>query len=90
MSKPRDEQLRKSLSRYDDALETRAENGQRSADLVGLDRWRRGELKATLDKRANEDGAGWLAVEELGKLMDWKLAVSRWLVWRGIAAAWCG
>jgi hypothetical protein len=76
MSNPTDEQLRKSLSRYDAALKTRAENGQRSADLVELDAWRRKELKPALDKRAKEDGAGWMTVDELGRLMDWKLAVS--------------
>lgn len=76
MTKPTDEQLRASLGRYDAALKTRAKHGQRAGDLVELDNWRRGELTDTLNQRAKEDGAGWLTVDELGKLMNWKLAVS--------------
>jgi len=75
MGLPTDDQLRKSLSRYDAALATRAAYGHQSRELVQLEAWRTAELRPALDRRAEADGAGWLTVDELGRLMDWKLAV---------------
>lgn len=68
---PTDAQLRQSLERYDDSLALRAAASKSSADLVALDSWYRQDLRALVSARTPPH----LTVAELGKLMEWKLAV---------------
>ncbi|BGP17624.1 hypothetical protein JCM10213_001275 [Rhodosporidiobolus nylandii] len=68
--------LTASLSRYAAALALRAKASKSSKDLVELDAWYRGDLRQLVaDRRkANEDSKAQLTREELGRLMEWKLA----------------
>ena len=78
MSSPSDDELETALAAYPRALELRAAASKSSKDLVELDEWYRGELRQLVETRILDDkqGRGYLTVEELGRLMEWKLAVS--------------
>jgi hypothetical protein len=77
MAPPADAELRLALTTYSTALKLRAAAFKSSADLVSLDHWYRTELGEVIERRraANDAGTSYLTVEELGKLMQWKLAV---------------
>ena len=68
---PTDAELRAALAKYDASLATRAAASKASADLVELDHWFRTELRPTVASSAPTS----LSVVQLGRLMDWKLAV---------------
>ena len=74
MAQPTDAQLRQALTTYDDSLALRAAASKSSADLVELESWYRQDLRALVSSRA-EAGSCHVTVAELGKLMEWKLAV---------------
>jgi hypothetical protein len=76
-SMPSHNDLKAALSIYPSALRLKADSTKSSQDLVELDKWYRGELRETLAKRReeNEKDEAFFTVEEVGKLMKWKLAV---------------
>lgn len=65
------------MSNYPSALRLKADSTKSSQDLVELDKWYRGELRETMAKRREEHerDEAFFTVEEVGKLMKWKLAV---------------
>lgn len=75
---PTDDQLRDALARYSTALTLRANSSKSSVSLTDLDKWYRNDLRDLIAQRRKEDksaGGAWISQEELGKLMQWKLAV---------------
>lgn len=74
---PSHRELIKALSSYDAALKLRAKATKTSQDLVELDEWYRGELRDEVEirRQEHESDEAFFTVEELGKLMKWKLAV---------------
>lgn len=79
---PSQSELQSALSAYPAALDLRAEASPKtSADLVELDGWYRGELRDSMETRRaeNEEGNAFLTLEEVEKLMQWKLAVRSFL-----------
>lgn len=77
MSSPTPAQLEQALNAYPRALTLRAAASKSSADLVELDDWYRTALPDVLAerKRQENNGRSYLEVAELGRLMEWKLAV---------------
>lgn len=67
---PTHEELLAALSLYPQSLSLRAKMSKQSKDLVALDSWVRNNLAP--DLRIQQRG---LTTQELGKLMEWKLAV---------------
>ncbi|KAK4690377.1 hypothetical protein P7C70_g9599, partial [Phenoliferia sp. Uapishka_3] len=70
MAPPTDAQLHDALSHYSSSLSTRASASKSSADLVDLDLWFRTTLREQV-----KDPSTPLTIPDLGKLMEWKLAV---------------
>lgn len=68
---PTHDELLQALKAYPESLALRAKASKSSKDLVDLDSWFRSDIGP--DLRIKKRG---LTVEELGKLMEWKLAVS--------------
>lgn len=77
------EELEAALVNYSLALTSRSKVSVRtSKDLVELDSWYRNDLKTIIADRRNEkgkakeaEGSTYLTREDLGRLMEWKLAV---------------
>ncbi|KAL8276914.1 hypothetical protein RQP46_010642 [Phenoliferia psychrophenolica] len=70
---PTDADLRLALESYDASLSTRAGASKASSDLVALDAWYRTTLRTSLSSSPTA-----LTVEQLGRLMEWKLARGKW------------
>lgn len=74
---PSKSQLDRALSRYPAALALRAAATKSSTDLIALDQWYRGELRAAVHTRIKRDDEPEqrFTLDELKRVMDWKLAV---------------
>lgn len=78
MAPPTAAQLKQALDAYPRALTLRAAASKSSAGLAELDNWYRTGLRDLVVERGakDEEKRSYLEVAELGRLMEWKLAVS--------------
>lgn len=81
MNKPTTEELNFALTNYSNAILSKSKYSKSSNNLIELEEFYRNELKSILierrklNKTGEESNDCYLTREELGKLMEWKLAV---------------